>query len=90
MTWSRREVLASLGVASAQAALWACGAPAKQVRTRATDVSPEIRTWLHDAVATLRGAGFSSVHVLAVSRQRTTAAIDVLGAGVGRSRCDGL
>jgi predicted Zn-dependent protease len=83
-------VLASLGVASAQAALWACGAPATQVRRRATDVSPEIRTWLRDAVATLRGAGFTAAHVLAVSRQRTTAAVDVLGAGVARSRCDGV
>jgi predicted Zn-dependent protease len=60
------------------------------VRRRATEVSPELRTWLHDAVSTLRGAGLSGVHVLAVSRQRTTAAVDVLGAGVARSRCDGL
>jgi len=79
-----------LGVASAQAALWACGAPAQRVVRRATEVNPELRTWLHDAVATLKGAGFSSVHVLAASRQRTTAAIDVLGAGVARARCDGL
>jgi predicted Zn-dependent protease len=82
-------VLATLGVASAQAALWACGAPARQVRRRATEVNPELRTWLHDAVATLRGAGLTA-HVLAVSRQRTTAAVDVLGAGVARARCDGL
>jgi predicted Zn-dependent protease len=82
-------VLASLGVASAQL-LIACGAPTKPVRPRATDVSPELRTWLRDAVATLRGAGFSSVHVLAASRQRITAAMDVLGAGVARSRCDGV
>lgn len=54
------------------------------------EVSPELRTWLHDAVATLRGGGYSAVHVLAVSRQRTTAAVDVLGAGVRRDRCDGL
>jgi predicted Zn-dependent protease len=70
--------------------LWACGPSAKQVRRRATDVSPELRTWLHDAVARLRGAGLQGVHALAVSRQRTTAAVDVLGAGVARSRCDGL
>jgi predicted Zn-dependent protease len=82
-------VLASLGVASAQVLL-ACGAPGKQVRRRTTDVHPELRTWLHDAVAVLRGAGFSSVHVLAASRQRITGAVDVLGAGVARSRCDGL
>lgn len=90
MTWSRREVLASLGVASAQAVLWACGAPGKQVRRRATDVNPELRTWLHEAVATLSGAGFSAVHLLASTRRRTTAALDVLGAGVARGRWDGL
>jgi predicted Zn-dependent protease len=83
-------VLASLGVASAQAALWACGAPAKQARRRATEVSPELRTWLHDAVATLRGAGFQAIHVLASSGQRTTAAVDVLGSGVARARRDEL
>jgi len=82
-------VLASLGVASAQVLL-ACGAPARQVRRRSADVHPEVRTWLHDAVATLRGAGFAGVHVLAVSSQRTLAAIDVLGAGVARSQHDGL
>jgi predicted Zn-dependent protease len=82
-------VLASFGVASAQLLL-ACGAPAKQVRRHAADVDPELRTWLHDAVAVLRGAGFSSVHVLAASRQRITAAVDVLGAGVARARCDGV
>lgn len=90
MTWSRREVLASLGVASAQAVLLACGGPARQVRRRATEVSPELRTWLHDAIAKLHGAGLAAPHVLAVSRQRATAAVDVLGAGVARSRCDGL
>lgn len=82
-------MLASLGVASAQVLL-ACGAPVRQVRRRTAAVHPEIRTWLHDAVATLRGAGFAGVHVLAVSSQRTTAAIDVLGAGVARAQHDGL
>ena len=83
-------MLATLGVASAQAALWACGAPGQQVKRRATEVSPELRTWLHDAVATLKGAGFATVHVLAASRQRTTSVIDVLSGGVARARCDGL
>ncbi len=82
-------MLATLGVASAQVLL-ACGAPSRQLRRRATEVSPELRTWLQDAVAKLRGAGFSSVHVLAASRQRISAAVDVLGAGVARSRCDAL
>jgi predicted Zn-dependent protease len=81
-------VLASFGVASAQLLL-ACGAPSKHVRQR-SEVHAELRTWLQDAVALLRGAGFASVHVLATSRQRITAAVDVLGAGVARSRCDGL
>ncbi len=38
----------------------------------------------------LTGAGFDQPHALAVSRRRTTAAIDVLGAGVARGRCDGV
>jgi predicted Zn-dependent protease len=83
-------VLASLGVASAQAALWACGARQRPARRRASEIHPEIRTWLRDAVATLLGAGFSAVQVLAVSRQRTTAAVDVLGAGVARARTTGV
>jgi predicted Zn-dependent protease len=70
--------------------LLACGAPGKQVRRRTGDVHAELRTWLHDAASVLRGAGFSAVHVLAASRQRITAAVDVLGAGVARSRCDGV
>src|SRR5262249_14844194 len=90
VSWSRREVLASLGVASAQTILWACGAPRQSVRRKPTDVNPEIRTYLHDAVARLRGAGFAAAHVLAVSRHRMTAAIDVLGAGVARGNCDGV
>ncbi len=83
-------MLASLGVASAQAVLLACGGPARHVRRRPTELDPELRTWLHDAVAKLQGAGLASPHVLAVSRQRTTTAVDVLGAGVARARCDGL
>jgi len=54
-----------------------------------TDVDPQVRTYLREAVAKLRGAGFASAHVLAVSRHRVTAAIDVLGAGVARGQCDG-
>ena len=82
-------MLASLGVASAQAVLWACGAPAKPATRRPTEVNPELRTWLRDAVATLRGAGLDA-RVVASSRQRTTGAMDVLGAGVARARCDCL
>lgn len=87
--WSRREFLATLGVASANALLFACGGQAKDVR-RASSVDPEIRLWLKDAVSVLAGAGFEQPHALAVSRRRTTGAIDVLGAGVARGRCDGV
>lgn len=89
MTWSRREVLATLGVASAQAMLVACGAPAQSVR-RTNRSRVEVREWLHDAIAILHGAGFTDAHALAVSRRRITAALDVLGGGVARSTCDGL
>ena len=90
MSFLRREVLATLGVASAQSLLWAlgCSAPAPIVR-RAPQVSGEVRTWLHDAVARL-AAGFPAVHALAVSRRRTTAARDVLGPGIARLRSDGV
>src|ERR1043165_6459007 len=54
VTFHRREVLASLGAASASTLLWAlgCGGPAPLVR-RAPQVSGEVRTWLRDAVAQL-------------------------------------
>ncbi|HTL33778.1 MAG TPA: metallopeptidase TldD-related protein [Kofleriaceae bacterium] len=90
MSWSRREVLATLGVASAQAILVACGAPQRTSRRGTQLESPEIRTWLRDAVSVLRGAGFENVHVLAVRRNRITAALDVLGGGVARSTSDGV
>ena len=89
MSWSRREVLASLGVASAQAILWACGGQAHTPRRKLME-DPQVRTWLHDAVERLKGAGFTNAHVLAVSRQRMTAAVDVLGAGVARAQADGV
>ena len=82
-------MLATLGVASANAILFACGGQTTGVR-RASSIDPEIRIWLKDAVSVLAGAGFESPHALAVSRRRTTAAIDVLGAGVARGRCDGV
>lgn len=90
MTLHRREVLASLGVASASSLLFAlgCGAPARAVR-RAPQVSGEVRTWLHDAVARL-AAAFPFAHALAVSRRRTTAARDVLGAGTAHLHAEGV
>ena len=90
MTLHRREVLGSLGAASASTLLWAlgCSAPAPLVR-RAPQVSGEVRTWLHDAVSRLATL-YATVHALAVSRRRVTAARDVLGAGVGRLRAEGV
>lgn len=90
MTLSRRELLASLGVASASTVLWGagCTAPARTVR-RTDEVSGEVRTWLRDAVERL-SAQFAAAHVLAVTRLRTTAVLDVLGAGVARVRRDGV
>ncbi len=86
----RREVLGSFGVASASTLLWAlgCGTHAPAVR-RAPQVSGEVRTWLHDAVSRL-ASSYPTVHALAVSRRRTTAAIDVLGSGIARLRADGV
>lgn len=91
MSWNRREVLGGLGVASAQALLWAfgCSHPARPVRHALGEVSSEIRALLHEAVETLAGAGLTA-HALAVSRLRSTAAIDVLGGGVAHARCDGV
>ncbi len=88
---SRRELLAGLGVASASTLLWACSGAqqtAKPARTAAS-TSGEVRTWLREAVARL-AAAYPVVHALAVTRRRTTAAIDVLGAGIGRARRDGV
>src|ERR1051325_1654502 len=76
VTFHRREVLATLGAASASTLLWAlgCGGPAPLVR-RAPQVSGEVRTWLRDAVAQL-AAVHPFAHALAVSRRRTAAARD--------------
>ena len=84
-------MLGGLGVASAHALLWAfgCSQPARAPRRAPQEVSGEVRTWLRDAVEILAGAGLAG-HALAVSRQRTTAGIDVLGAGVAHARGDGV
>jgi predicted Zn-dependent protease len=86
----RREILRTFGVASASSLLWAlgCGAPTQTVR-RAPQVSDEVRVWLRDAVARLATV-HPTVHALAVSRRRTTAARDVLGAGMAHLRSDGV
>jgi predicted Zn-dependent protease len=90
VTLHRREVLATFGVASASTLLFAlgCGAPARPAR-RAPQVSGEVRTWLHDAVARL-AAVYPFAHALAVSRRRTTAARDVLGAGTAHLHAEGV
>jgi len=90
VTFHRREVLGTLGVASASTLLWAlgCGAP-RPGPSRAPQVRGEVRTWLHDAVARL-ATRYPDVHALAVSRRRTAAAVVVLGAGVARLRRDGV
>lgn len=88
MTWNRREVLATLGVGAAHALL-ACTRPQAPVARPSVDPG-EVRTWLRDAVAKLHAAGFTHARALAVTRRRVSAAIDVLGAGVARSRSDGV
>jgi len=90
VTFHRREVLGAFGVASASTLLWAlgCGPHVPTIR-HAPQVSGEVRTWLHDAVARL-ATTYPTVHALAVSRRRTTAALDVLGSGVARLRSDGV
>jgi predicted Zn-dependent protease len=84
-------MLGSLGVASASSLLWAlgCRAPERGVQQVATG-GGEVRTWLHDAIALLAGAGLDAPRAIAVMRKRTTAAIDVLGEGVSRASSDGV
>jgi predicted Zn-dependent protease len=90
VTFHRREVLGALGVASASTLLWALGCGSQVPSPRlAPQVSGEVRTWLQDAVARL-AATYPAVHALAVSRRRTTVALDVLGSGVARLRSDGV
>lgn len=88
MTWNRREVLQGLGLAGAHLLAFGCGVPAQTARPR-YELSGEVRTWLRDAVAMIHGAGFTG-HALAVSRRHTAAVQDVLGAGVGHARADGV
>lgn len=88
MIWNRREVLASLGVGAAHVLL-GCSAPPRGPARPQVDAG-EVRTWLRDAVARLHAAGFTHARALAVTRHRTSAAIDVLGAGVSHARTDGV
>jgi predicted Zn-dependent protease len=88
VTWNRREVLATLGVGAAHVLL-GCARSTMPVARPSVDPG-EVRTWLRDAVARLHAAGFTHAQALAVTRWRTSAALDVLGAGVSRSRADGV
>lgn len=65
-----------------------CGKAAPPPRAPAQRVA-DVRGWLRDAVSKL-AAVYPTVHALAVTRSRTTAAIDVLGIGVARARRDGV
>jgi len=91
VSWNRREALGALGVGSASTLLWAfgCGAPPKAVVVTPQQASGEVRGWLRDAVARL-ATRYPVVHALAVSRRRTTGAIDLGGTGVARGRRDGV
>lgn len=91
MTWNRRELLGNLGIATASTLLWTfgCGGPTRPVGAPGRVVHGELRTWLRDAVARLATRS-ASVHALAVTRTRTTAALDVLGTGLARARRDGV
>ena len=82
-------MLEALGLASAYAFAFGCGAPQKAARRAPDELSSEVRAWLRDAVATIHGAGLTG-SALAVSRSHTVAAIDVLGAGVNHARADAV
>jgi predicted Zn-dependent protease len=86
---NRRELLSGLGIASASTLLWTLGCRSPARPARPEQVGGEVRTWLHDAVAKLL-ATYPHVHILAATRRRTTAAIDVIGTGVSRTRSDGV
>ena len=88
---NRRELLGSLGIASASTLLSAfgCGGKQKQEGTAAAKAQAgDVRTWLRDAVSRL-AAHYPVVHVLAVSRQYSIAAVDVLGSGINHTHREG-
>jgi predicted Zn-dependent protease len=92
VTWDRRGFLAALGVGSASSLMFAfgCGRAIAPPRAPAQRVA-DVRGWLRDAVGKLAAVqAYSAVHALAVTRSRTTAAMDVLGIGVARGRRDGV
>lgn len=80
---NRRELLAALGVASAGAvaSAFGCGGRQRRARGAARVASGELSSWLRDAVERL-AAHAPTVHAIAVSARRSSAGLDVLGAGV--------
>src|SRR5688572_4784332 len=84
----RRELLRALGVAGASTIIAACGGASRTVKQK-PQLRDDVRTWLRDAVSRL-AAVYPGVHVLAVSRRRTTAGLDIVGAGISRVRRDGV
>ncbi|MGE0872340.1 MAG: metallopeptidase TldD-related protein [Kofleriaceae bacterium] len=90
MSWNRRELLGSLGVASASTILWAmgCAAP-RRTGPSVPEASEQVRPWLHDAVSRLATV-YPAAHALAVAHRRTTAALDVLGTGIARAQRAGV
>lgn len=91
MTVTRRDWLASLGLASASTLLWSlgCGGPQRGGKTTGSSDYGGVRSSLREAVARL-AAVHPYVHALAVARSRATASVDVIGAGVARTRRDGV
>ena len=85
---NRRELLRGTASASALLLAFGCGNAGQNLR-KPTEVSADVRGWLRDAVGLLAGT-FPTVHALAVSRRRTTAARDVLGRGVAHGRRDAV
>lgn len=77
-----------MGVAGASSIIAACGGTRRTVKVK-PQIRDEVRTWLRDAVAKL-AAVYPGVHVLAVSRRRTTAGLDIVGTGISRQRRDGV
>jgi predicted Zn-dependent protease len=90
MTLTRREVLGGMGIASASSLLWAlgCGAPVRAARTAGYE-RKDVRGWLRSALDLLSDH-FADAQAVAVTRRRSAAAIDVLGAGVARGSSDGV
>ncbi|MCX5748382.1 MAG: hypothetical protein NT062_38505 [Proteobacteria bacterium] len=83
-------MLQRIGLVGAASIAWACsprGAPPH--RPTPAQQSDEVRGWLRGAVARL-ASKFPIVHALASTRRRSSAAVDVLGAGVARGRSDGV